>query len=149
MIKMGFARRLTAVVANLSLLLNSFLPFILAIQPVYGQDPQIVTSTIQYDSSTHKLTIPADTPQQIAYQLFFKTGKKIDAIAGNDLNQANQSESFYLGTCSSNSVCLSQDISRGVLKIESNSKFYSKLFTLKNNTLTVVKEIESPPIRFN
>ena len=37
---MGFARRLTAIVANLSLLLNSFLPFILAIQPVYAQSPE-------------------------------------------------------------------------------------------------------------
>lgn len=37
---MGFARRLTAIVANMSLLLNSFLPFILAIQPVYAQSPE-------------------------------------------------------------------------------------------------------------
>lgn len=143
MIKLRLARKFTAVLANLSLLLNTFLPFALVIQPVYAQDPQIIVSTIQYDSSAHKLDITTDTSQKIAYQLFYKTDEKIDAIAGNDLNQANQSESFYLGTCSSNSVCLSQNISRGILKIESNSKFYSKLFTLENNVLTITKEIES------
>ena len=140
---MGVIRRLTAIVANLSLLLNSFLPFLLIAKPTYAQSPEIVVSKIVYDTSANKLDITTNSTEKIAYQLFYKTPEKIDAIAGNDLNQSNQNDSFYLGTCSANSACLSQKISRGILKIESNSKFYSKLFIFENDTLTVVKEIES------
>lgn len=143
MIKLRLVRKFTAILANLSLLLNTFLPFALVIKPVYAQNLQIVVSAIEYDLLNNKLNITTDSPEKIPYQLFYKTDQKIDAVAGNDLNQANQSQSFYLGTCSSNFVCLSQNISRGVLKIESNSKFYSKLFTLENNVLTITKEIES------
>ena len=40
MFKLGFIKRSTAIVANLSLLLNSFLPFLLAVTPVYAQSPE-------------------------------------------------------------------------------------------------------------
>ncbi|MFA5750300.1 MAG: hypothetical protein WC895_03700, partial [Candidatus Shapirobacteria bacterium] len=143
MFKLSIARKVTAIIANLSLLLNVFLPFTLAIQPAYAQSATTIVSTIEYNQSANKLNINANTSEKIAYQLFYKTNDKIDAIAGNDLNEANQNSSFYLGTCSANSVCLSQNISRGILKIESNSKFYSKFFTLENNILTVTKEINS------
>ena len=140
---MGVIRRLTAIVANLSLLLNSFLPFLLIAKPTYAQSPEIVVSKIVYDTSANKLDITTNSTEKVAYQLFYKTPEKIDAIAGNDLNQSNQNDSFYLGTCSANSVCLSQKISRGILKVELDSKFISKLFIFENNVLTVVKEIES------
>jgi len=135
---LGIARKTAAILANLSLLLNTFLPFLVAIQPVYAADTTFIESTIQYDQPNHKLNITTNSSDKVAYQLFYKTPEKIDAIAGNDLNQSK----FYLGTCSSGD-CLPQNIDRGILKIESNSKFYSKFFTLENNVSTTVKEIDS------
>lgn len=41
----GIARKFTAVLANLSLLLNSFLPFAIAIKPVYAQSIEDLTPT--------------------------------------------------------------------------------------------------------
>jgi len=138
MFKLKVLKKIVAVTANLSLLLNSFLPFLLVAQPAYAQSPETVVSSIKYDSSANKINVVADTSDKIAYQLFYKTDENINAIAGNDLSQAN----FYLGTCSSN-VCIPQNVSRGILKIESDSQFYSQFFTLENNVLTVVKESNS------
>jgi len=137
MIKFNTARKAIAILANVSLLFNSFVPFLLVAQPAYAQSSEMVVPTIEYSQSTNKLNTIVNTSEKVAYQLFYKTDK-IDAIAGNDLTQAD----FYLGTCSSNS-CLPQNISRGILKTESNSKFYSQFFTLENNVLTITKESES------
>lgn len=81
--------------------------------------------------------------EKIPYQLFYKTPDKIDSIAGNDFQKASQNNSFYFGTCSSNSVCLPQKVSRGIIKTKVNSKFYSKYFTLEKNNLLYIKELES------
>jgi len=137
-----FFQKLCSILCNFSLLLNIILPSFAAI-PAYATDSSSLISQIEYSSVSHKLNITTNSSEKIEYQLFYKTVDKIDAIAGSDLATTNKSEAFYLGTCSANSVCLPQNVSRGILKIESNSQFYSKFFTLENNVLTVVKEIES------
>lgn len=139
MFKLKVFEKIVALVANFSLLLNSFIPFLLVVQPVYAQNYEVVIPTIGYNQSATKLDISANTSQKIAYQLFYKTDEKIDAIIGNDLNQGD----FYLGTCSF-SDCLPQNINRGILKIETDSNQYrSQFFTIENNVLTVVKELDS------
>lgn len=143
MIKIAIAKKFIAFIANLSLLFNSFVPFLLVAQPAYAQSSETLASTISYNQSANKLNISLDTSDKIAYQLFYKTNEKIDAIAGTDLNQSNNGSSFYFGTCSAGD-CLPQNVTRGILKIElDTNQFSSKLFTLENNVLTVVKEIES------
>lgn len=136
MFKLKITRKIIALISNLSLLLNSFIPFILASQPAYAQNLEETFPTITYNQSANKLNVFTNS-KEIAYQLFYKTDDKIDAIAGNDLNQSD----FYLGTCSNNS-CLPQNVSRGVLK----TNFSSQSFTLENNVLTIVKSNESSPL---
>jgi len=138
MFKLKVLKKIVAITANLSLLLNSFLPFLLVAQPAYAQSPETIVSSINYDSSANKINVIADTSEKNAYQLFYKADENINAIAGSDLSQAN----FYLGTCSAG-VCLPQNVSRGILKIESDSEFYSQFFTLENNVLTVTQQSDS------
>ena len=138
MFKLKVLKKIVAITANLSLLLNSFLPFLLVAQPAYAQSPETIVSSINYDSSANKINVTTDTSEKVAYQLFYKADENINAIAGSDLSQAN----FYLGTCSAG-VCLPQNVSRGILKIESDSEFYSQFFTLENNVLTVTQQSDS------
>ncbi|MDD2482786.1 MAG: VWA domain-containing protein [Candidatus Shapirobacteria bacterium] len=46
MIKLGVARKFVAILANVSLLFNSFVPFLLAVQPVYAQEAPAVEEVI-------------------------------------------------------------------------------------------------------
>lgn len=139
MVKVKTAKNFFAILANVSLLINSFLPFLLAAKPAYAQIPEVVVSTIKYNQSANKLNISTNSSEKIAYQLFYKTADKIDVIAGDDLSKSN----FYLGTCSANS-CLPQNISRGILKTETGlNQFNSQFFTLENNILTIIKESKS------
>jgi cysteine-rich repeat protein len=57
MINLGRARKTVAILANLSLFLNSFLPFVLAIQPVYAQSSEEAAPTeVVQDSPTPEAT---------------------------------------------------------------------------------------------
>ncbi len=132
-----------SLLANFSLFLNILLPYFAAI-PAYATDTNFLNSQIEYSATFHKLNITTNSSEKIEYQLFYKSVDKIDAIAGIDLAATNKSEAFYLGTCSANSVCLPQDVNRGVLKIKSSAdQIFSQSFTLENNTLTIIKEGDS------
>lgn len=122
-------QKIGAITCNISLLLNSFLPYFAAI-PAYAVD----TAPIAYSSSSHKLYFSLDTANYTAYQFFYKTDTKIDSVSGSKLP-----EYLFLGTCSDAS-CLSQNFESAILKIKTNSSFYYYYFTLKNSQLQIMGE---------
>jgi parallel beta-helix repeat protein len=130
-----FYKSFGAILCNLSLLLNNFLPFF-AVRAAYAADYSSVSS-ITYSESSHQLNIIKDGSSDIAYQLFYKSDSKIDSIAGSSLPS-----SFYLGTCSSGD-CLSQNFDSAVLKIKTDSSFYYYYFTLNNGQTNIIKQGDS------
>ena len=128
-----FFQKTCSLLANFSLFLHIFLPYLSAI-PVYASDN---SPSISYSSSTHKLNFSPNNFSDTPYQLFYKTDTKIDSIVGSKLP-----ESIYLGTCSG-SDCLSQNFESAVLKIKTDSSFYYYYFTLKNNQFEIIKEGKS------
>jgi hypothetical protein len=58
MINLGRARKTAAILANVSLFLNSFLPFVLTIQPVYAQSSEEVAPTEVVQNSPTPETTP-------------------------------------------------------------------------------------------
>ncbi len=122
-------QKIGALTCNISLLLNSFLPYFAAI-PAYAVD----TAPIAYGSASHQLYFSLDTANYTAYQLFYKTDVKIDSVSGSKLP-----EYLYLGTCS-DGTCLPQSFQSAILKIKTNSGFYFYYFTLNNSQLQIVSE---------
>jgi len=134
-------QKFCAILCNISLILNSFLPYFAAL-PVYAADPSSPASQIEYSSASHKLIITANTSEKVAYQLFYKSGDKVDSVVGNDLVAANESDSFYMGTKSGNDY-LPQSFDSGLLKTSLNSQYYFSYFTFDGGQLDVVKEGDS------
>lgn len=122
-------QKIGALTCNISLLLNSFLPYVAAI-PAYAVD----SAPIAYNNSSHQLYFSFDTANYTAYQLFYKTDTKIDSVSGSKLP-----EYLYLGTCS-DGTCLPQSFQSAILKIKTNSGFYFYYFTLKNGQLQIVSD---------
>jgi len=61
----GIARKTAAILANLSLFLNSFLPFLIAIQPVYASDPEgAVPSIVENTPTPEPSNIVTPTPDK-------------------------------------------------------------------------------------
>ncbi|MDD4027332.1 MAG: Ig-like domain-containing protein, partial [Candidatus Shapirobacteria bacterium] len=141
--KMLHFKKIFSLLCNLSLFLNVFLPYFATI-PALATDTSSFYSRIEYLSASNRLDITTNSSDKIEYQLFYKTVDKIDSITGIDLDTSNKSEAFYLGTCTADSVCLPQNVNRGVLKTKSlTGQIFSQFFTLENNILTIVKEGDS------
>ena len=62
MIKLGVARKCIAILANVSLLFNSFVPFLLAVKPAYAQEAIIPEIVVPAEVPTETPTIIETTP---------------------------------------------------------------------------------------
>lgn len=133
-------RKLVSVVANFSLLLNSFIPFLSAIPSAYAQED--LTSTIEYSQSTHNFHLEVNTNQELNYQIIYKTDDQTESVVAEKVSSdPTFSQDVLAGTCSEES-CLYHHVVRGVFKVEvpSENWIYSELFEINSGAIQIVKE---------
>lgn len=141
MLKLSRLKKFADILANVSLLLNSFAPFLFSLSPVTVHAETPLESAIEYNQSTHEFHINVNTDQKLNYQLVYKTNKQIESVSSNDVSDSPEfSRDIYAGTCSGNS-CTPDNVKQGVLKIEvpSQNWIYSQYFNLVGSSLQIFK----------
>ncbi len=151
--KTNLARKVVSFLSSLSILLNSFAPFVLITpQTAFSHEP--LKNTITYNNSKGVFHFEVNnkdaavTSGPISYSLLYRnelTGQIQNVNGSTDLSDFNFARDIDAATCSSGGTCVPHVVNQGIIKVkvESANWFDSQWFKIENGSLVVKAQFNS------
>lgn len=145
------AHKIISVFSSISLLLQSFSPFVYLIPPTSASEP--LKAEVAFDNSTNKFEVKVNTNESVDYRLVYRTDKQNEALQG--LSEKTPGTNFqkllYAGTCSTDDVCTLHTVIRGIFKVEVKAQNWitAQKFSITDGVLIIENEYNPENLDLN
>ncbi len=123
--KKELVQKLISIFASISLLLQSFSPFVGIVPNVLASSTPAPQSAITFDKTKNSFTISVTTNEQVDYILAYKTDTSIEgAKASGKADNGNVFTTVIDAKVCSSSDCVNHNVIRGILKTKVDAVSY-------------------------